>query len=165
MLKNKNLSLVILAGGEGTRLKQIIGKKQKCIAKINNKPFLNYILNLYSKYNFKKIFILAGKNSKDVYSLYHKKEYNFIKVVCLKEKKLLGTAGALYKLRNKIDNFILVNGDSILDINLTKFLPKNINTLCKMSLVKNENYVSNKKLSNLKLNKGQVMTTNSTKNI
>ena len=32
-----------------------------------------------------------------------------------------------------------------------------------MSLVKNENYVSNKKLSNLKLNKGQVMTTNSTK--
>ena len=34
-----------------------------------------------------------------------------------------------------------------------------------MSLVKNENYVSNKKLSNLKLNKGQVMTTNSTKNI
>ena len=162
MQKNKNLSLVILAGGEGTRLKQIIGKKQKCIAKINNKPFLNYILNLYSKYNFKKIFILAGKNSKDVYSLYHKKEYNFIKVVCLKEKKLLGTAGALYKLRNKIDNFILVNGDSILDINLTKFLPKNVNTLCKMSLVKNENYVSNKKLSNLKLNKGQVMTTNST---
>ena len=81
----------------------------------------------------------------------------------LKRKKLLGTAGALYKLRNKIDNFILVNGDSILDINLTKFLPKNINTLCKMSLVKNENYVSNKKLSNLKLNKGQVMTTNSTK--
>ena len=48
-------------------------------------PFLNYILNLYSKYNLKN-FYTAGKNSKDVYSLYHKKEYNFIKVVCLKEK-------------------------------------------------------------------------------
>lgn len=64
MLKNKNLSLVILAGGEGTRLKQIIGKKQKCIAKINNKPFLNYILNLYSKYNFKKFLYSLEKTLK-----------------------------------------------------------------------------------------------------
>ena len=39
----KDLSLVILAGGKGTRLKNIIGNKQKCIANINNKPFLDYI--------------------------------------------------------------------------------------------------------------------------
>ena len=34
MLKNKNLSLVILAGGEGTRLKQIIGKNKSVLQKL-----------------------------------------------------------------------------------------------------------------------------------
>ena len=153
----KDLSLVILAGGEGTRLKKIIGNKQKCIVKINNKPFLTYILNLYSKYNFKKIFILVGKKSDEVISFYHKKEFNFIKIICIKEKKLLGTGGALFKIRNKVKNFILVNGDSILDINLEKFLPLNNKAICKMSLIKNKNYLSNKKLSNLNL-KGNIVT-------
>ncbi len=159
----KDLSLVILAGGEGTRLKKIIGNKQKCIVKINNKPFLSYILKLYSRYNFKKIFILVGKKSDEVISLYHKKEFNFIEVICIKEKKLLGTGGALFNIRNKVKNFILVNGDSILDIDLNKFLPLNNNAICKMSLIKNKNYLSNKKLSNLNL-KGNFVTNNNFSN-
>jgi len=153
-----SLSLVILAGGEGSRLKKIIGKKQKCVTKINNKPFLQYILNLYSKYNFKKIYILVGKGSKEVISLYHNKEINFVKVECLIEKKLLGTAGALYKLRNKVEDFMLVNGDSILDIHIDTFLPLEKNFICKMSLIKNTNYFDNNKLSKLQLKKKIVVS-------
>ena len=163
MNKNNSLSLVILAGGEGSRLKKIIGKKQKCIAKINKKPFLDYILNQYSKYNFKKIYILVGKSSDEVISLYHGKEFNFVKIECLAEKKLLGTAGALFKLRNKIEDFILVNGDSVLDIKLNKFLPLKKNFICKMSLVKNKNYLSNKKLSKLNIKKNIVINSDSSK--
>ena len=163
MNKSNSLSLVILAGGEGSRLKKIIGKKQKCIAKINKKPFLDYILNQYSKYNFKKIYILVGKSSDEVISLYHGKEFNFVKIECLAEKKLLGTAGALFKLRNKIEDFILVNGDSVLDIKLNKFLPLKKNFICKMSLVKNKNYLSNKKLSKLNIKKNIVINSDSSK--
>ena len=86
MLTLKKIDLVILAGGEGSRLKNIIGKKQKCIAKVNNRPFLDYVINLYAKYDFNKIYILTGKSSEKVFSLYHNKEYNFIKIKCLKEK-------------------------------------------------------------------------------
>ena len=163
MREKNNLSLVILAGGEGSRLKKIIGKKQKCIAQINKKPFLDYIINQYSKYNFKKIYILVGKSSEEVISLYHGKEFNFVKIECLAEKKLLGTAGALFKLRNKIKDFILVNGDSILDIELNKFFPLNENFICKMSLVTNKNYLSNKKLSKLNIKKKIVINTDSEK--
>ena len=155
-----SLSLVILAGGEGSRLKKIIGKKQKCIAKINQKPFLEYILNQYSKYYFKEIYILVGKGSDEVMSLYHNKELNFIKIICLKEKKLLGTAGALYKLRHKINNFILVNGDSLLDINLNEFLPLQKKFVCKMSLIQNKNYFTNNKLSKLQIRKNVVLNNN-----
>ncbi len=159
----KDLSLVILAGGEGSRLSKIIGNKQKCVANINNKPFLDYILNLYSKYPFKKIYILVGKKSDEVISLYHKKEFNFIKVICLKEKTLLGTGGALYRIRNKVNNFILINGDSILDINLQKFVPINNKYISKISLIKNKNYLSNKKLTNLNL-KANIVTNKCLKN-
>ena len=164
MKKKNNLSLVILAGGKGSRLKDIIGNYQKCIVKINNRPFLNYILNHFSKYNFDKIYILAGKGSSKVYSLYHNKEFNFIKVICLKEKKPMGTGGSLYKLKNKIDNFILVNGDSILDIDVKRFLPRNQNTICKMSLVEKNNYASNKTLSNLNLINKKVVINKNKKN-
>lgn len=160
MKKKNNLSLVILAGGEGTRLKKILGNKQKCIAKIDNKPFLDNILNQYSKYIFDKIYILVGKGSDEVVSLYHGKELNFIKIECLVEKKLLGTGGALFKLRNKVKNFILVNGDSLLDIDINKFLKFEKKFICKMSLVNNQNYLSNTKLSNLNLKKN-IVTINS----
>ena len=150
-MKQKNLSLVILAGGKGSRLKDVIGNYQKCIVKVNNRPFLNYLLNKFSKYNFDKIYILAGKGSSKVFSLYHNKIFNFIKVICVKEKIAMGTGGSLYKLKNKLKNFILMNGDSILDLDIKKFIPKDQNVICKMSLVHNKNYISNNKLSNLNL--------------
>ena len=62
-MTKKDLSLVILAGGEGTRLKKVIGNKQKCIVKVNNRPFLDYILNSYSVINFKKIYILINNQN------------------------------------------------------------------------------------------------------
>ena len=79
--------------------------------------------------------------------------------MCLKERKLLGTGGALYRIRNKVNNFILINGDSILDIDLQSFLPNNNQYICKMSLIKNKNYFSNKKLSSLNL-RANIVTNN-----
>ncbi|MEO8819935.1 MAG: NTP transferase domain-containing protein, partial [Ginsengibacter sp.] len=41
---------IILAGGLGTRLKSVISDVPKCMAPINGKPFLHYLLeNLKSK--------------------------------------------------------------------------------------------------------------------
>ena len=59
----KNIKyLVILAGGQGTRIKNYLKKKPKPMVKILNKNFLFYLIKHYSKYNFKKIIILANIN-------------------------------------------------------------------------------------------------------
>ena len=84
----------------------------------NKINFLQYLLNLYSKYNFEKIYILTGYKSKFIISKYHKKRINFSLVECIKEKKKLGTGGTLSLLPKTINDFVLVNGDSLLDINL-----------------------------------------------
>ena len=149
MYKYQNTDLVILVGGKGKRLKSITNLPKPLI-KINNKPFIRYLLNFYTKYNFRKIYLITSYKSEEFFLKFHKKIINSVQVECLKEKKPLDTAGALNTIRNKISKkFILINGDSFLnfDISKVKILNKN-----KLILIRNKNYHSNKKLSNLFLN-------------
>ena len=152
-LKSNKLDLVILVGGKGTRIKQYLKGLPKPMAKFNNKYFIEYLIQNFSKYNFNKIYILTGYRSQSIIKKFDKKSYNFIKIECLKEKKLLGTGGALYNLKKKkINDFVLLNGDTIFDINL-KHLIKSIkkNALASIALIKNTSNKKNKKLNNLKL--------------
>ena len=83
----KKIDLVILAGGKGRRTKNFLNNRPKPIVSFNKINFLQYLLNLYSKYNFKKIYILTGYKSKFIISKYHKKRINFLRVECIKEKQ------------------------------------------------------------------------------
>lgn len=51
---------VILAGGAGTRLRPFTLKNPKPLIKINNKPFLEYLINLLKDNGIKEIIILTG---------------------------------------------------------------------------------------------------------
>ena len=121
--KINNVDLVILAGGKGTRIKKKLGKYPKPMLKFNTKHFIQYILNNTSKYNFKRIIILCGYRHKIFFQKYHNKIINFTKIICVKEKKLLGTGGALMNLKKlNVKDFILINGDTIFDIDLNLLL-------------------------------------------
>ena len=56
----KNLDLVILAGGKGTSIKKYLHNNPKPMVKFNEIFFLQYLINIYSKYPSNKIFILTG---------------------------------------------------------------------------------------------------------
>ena len=113
------VDLVILAGGKGTRIKHLLGSQPKPMAQFNEKFFIEYIIQNLSKYNFENIYILTGYKSEIIFKKFHNKKYNFTNITCVKEKKPMGTGGALYSLKKrKINDFILVNGDTIFDIDL-----------------------------------------------
>ena len=119
----KKLDLVILAGGKGSRIKKYLNNKPKPMIEFNKISFLQYLINIYSKYPFRKIFILVGFKSKTIIKKYHKKVFNFTEITCLKERKPMGTGGALINLkRENIKDFVLINGDSIFNIDLVNFL-------------------------------------------
>ena len=147
-----DIDLVILAGGRGSRIKNLLGKYPKPMLKFNGKHFLQYVLNNKSKYNFKRIIILCGFRSNIFFRKYHKKKINLTEIICLKEKRLLGTGGALSNLRKlKVKNFVLTNGDTIFDINinlLVKSLKKN--KIGTVALTQNNKQAS-QKLNNLSL--------------
>ena len=83
----KKIDLVILSGGKGRKIKNFLNNEPKPMVSFNKINFLQYSLNLYSKYNFNKIYILTGYKSKFIISKYHKKRINFSLVECIKEKK------------------------------------------------------------------------------
>ena len=152
-LSNSTLDLVILAGGKGSRIKRYLKGLSKPMSRFNNKYFIEYIVQNFSKYNFNKIYILTGYRSHNIFKRFNKKIYNFTKIECLKEKKLLGTGGALHSLKKKkVKDFILLNGDTIFDINLNDLIKsKKKNTIGSIALIKNNSNKDNKKLNNLKI--------------
>ena len=97
----KHLDLVILAGGLGSRIKHITKNKPKPLIKFGKLSFLNNLLNYFAKYNFNKIFIIAGHKGNLIKRKFHNKIINITKIECILEKKLKGTGGALSELRKK----------------------------------------------------------------
>lgn len=160
----KRVDLVILAGGRGNRISKLTKKIPKPLIKINNIPFIQYLLNYYSKYNLNKIYILTGYRG-DKFLKFHKKLSNLVPIECVREKKKLDTGGAIFQLRNKIkNNFIVINGDSFIDYNVTEFIKKKMKKkiIAKIILTKNNNYLSNNKLSKLTIDKNKLVTSNGT---
>ena len=150
----ENIDLVILAGGKGTRIKELLGVYPKPMVKFNGKHFIQYILNTACKYNFKRIIILCGYRHQILFKRFHKKLINLTEIICIRERELLGTGGALSNLKKlKVQDFVLVNGDTVFDINIDKLISsvgkKQIGIV---ALTKNINQKS-KKLNNLGLKK------------
>jgi NDP-sugar pyrophosphorylase family protein len=124
----KRIDAVILAGGFGTRIKKFTKNKiPKPLLKINKKPFLDYLIQNISKYPINKIYIICGHRGSLIKKKYHNKTINLIKINCIKEKISKGTGHALLSIKNIIKNdFILINGDTLINFNLNIFFKKKI---------------------------------------
>ena len=146
---------VILAGGKGERIKKYLKGKPKPLAKIKNYIFLDLLIKKICKYNIGKLYILAGYKGTLIKKRYHKKKFNFVQIEVIIEKKPLGTAGCLSQLKKRTKNdLIVVNGDTFFDLDISKIINFNLkkNEIF-LSLVKNTNYKSNKKLVFLNVDK------------
>lgn len=155
MIKN----VLIFVGGYGKRLGNLTKKTPKPLLLINNKPFINYLLEKIVKIKPKKIIFLCKYKNSQFLLKYNKKKIKKTFLSCIIEKKKLGTGGSLFNAKKYItNNTLVVNGDTFFNINFNKFnkisLKKNVMFMC---LVKNKIYKSNKKLSQLNIKKKLVI--------
>ena len=121
----KKLDLIILVGGKGSRIKKYLNNNPKPLIKYSNIPFLQLLINYYGKYPFENIFLLTSFKSNKIIEKYHNKFHNLIKITCINEKIATGTGGAIFNIKHKLKNdFILMNGDSFLDVDLSNFFLK-----------------------------------------
>lgn len=113
---------IILAGGFGTRLKSVVDDVPKPMAMIGNKPFLTYILDQLQVSNCKKAVMAVGYKHEAIID-YFGKSYKSIALEYSIEDKPLGTGGAILNAANLISspNFLVLNGDSYFNIDLSDF--------------------------------------------
>jgi D-glycero-alpha-D-manno-heptose 1-phosphate guanylyltransferase len=113
------LQAVILAGGLGTRLREIVMDRPKSLAVINGKPFLEYQIEFLKKYEITDIVICIGYLGKKVERQFLDGKKYGVSVTYSRERNQLGTGGALKNARALLDNrFFVLNGDTIFLTNL-----------------------------------------------
>lgn len=111
---------VILAGGLGTRLDERTKLVPKPMLDIGGRPFLDTLIDELVRYDvFDEILLLAGHKAEIVETHYGSATRGRAKILVSREVEPLGTGGALVHARDLLhDRFLLLNGDSLFDINL-----------------------------------------------
>jgi D-glycero-alpha-D-manno-heptose 1-phosphate guanylyltransferase len=114
--------VIILAGGFGTRLKQMVDEIPKSMAPIGDKPFLTFVFEHLLKFKIEKAIIAAGYKHEHILS-YFGNSYKGIKLIYSIENKPLGTGGAILKATQAIASSYcyVLNGDTCFNIDFLAF--------------------------------------------
>lgn len=121
--KKINLPVVIMAGGQGSRLKPLTNVLPKPLIPIGDKTLIEDIMDSFAKFACKKFYISVNYRA-DFIKYYlnnlsdHKYDLNFFE-----ETKPLGTAGSLHLLEGKINStFFVTNCDILIDQDYSEIL-------------------------------------------
>ena len=116
------MDVIILAGGFGTRLINEINGLPKCLAPINNKPFLFYLLEYLKKFKFDQYIFALGFRSELVID-YLNENFSDLDLIYSVEANPLGTGGAIKVALNfaNTSQVIALNGDSFFNIDYNHF--------------------------------------------
>lgn len=117
------MDAIILAGGFGTRLRSVVSDVPKPMALVANKPFLSYLLEYLSKYQINSVVLCTGYKH-EVIESYFSTSYKNINIKYSVEEEPLGTGGAIKKAFELIesDSALVLNGDTLFNIEFTEFL-------------------------------------------
>ncbi len=112
------MKAVILAGGEGARLKPFTDALPKPMLPIAAKPLLEINIEYLKQWGFDEIILAISYKKESITHYFGDGRRLGIKITYSEEKEPLGTAGAVKKLAEKIDGtFVVVLGDGLADIN------------------------------------------------
>ena len=120
----KNIDVaVIMAGGKGSRLLSITNDEiPKPMVPVDGKPLLEYQVEKLKTYGIKKIVMIVGHLGEKIVDHFKDGKDFGVEIDYIFEKEPLGTAGAFYYLKDKIDakDFMLVFGDIFFDMDFDR---------------------------------------------
>ena len=113
---------IILAGGKGTRLRPYTVSLPKPLMPVGDYPILEIMILQLARRGFSKI-TLAVNHQADLIKAYFGNGKRFgVEIFYSLEKKPLGTIGPLGFINDLNENFLVINGDILTDLNFEKLL-------------------------------------------
>jgi dTDP-glucose pyrophosphorylase len=135
-LIEKPNTVVIMAGGLGSRMGELTTDCPKPMLKLGDKPLLEMIIESFKQHGFKR-FILSVNYKAEIIENYFKSGEDWdVQISYIKEKFRMGTAGSLTLISEKLQqSFIVMNADVLTKVNFSEFLnahekSKKMATMC-----------------------------------
>jgi mannose-1-phosphate guanylyltransferase/phosphomannomutase len=111
---------VIMAGGEGTRLRPLTSNQPKPLMPLVNRPMMEHIVRLLKRHGFEDIVVTVAFLPQTIRSYFGDGAEFGVRMVYATEETPLGTAGSVRNAKDELDEtFLVISGDVLTDIDLS----------------------------------------------
>ena len=113
------MKAVIMAGGEGTRLRPLTSTQPKPMMPIANRPMMEHIVQLLKRHGFDDIVVTVAFQANAIRTYFGDGSEFGVRMVYATEENPLGTAGSVRNAMAELDEpFLVISGDVLTDIDL-----------------------------------------------
>lgn len=111
-----------MAGGKGTRIAEIRSDVPKPMIKVCGKPILEWQIEGLRNQGLKDITLVIGHLGTVIKEYFGDGSHFGVNISYFEETEPLGTAGALFKMSELVEDFLLMCGDVILNVDFNRFI-------------------------------------------
>jgi mannose-1-phosphate guanylyltransferase/phosphomannomutase len=115
---------VVMAGGEGTRLRPMTANQPKPLLPVVNKPIMEHVLRLLQRHGFTETVVTVQFLAALVRNYFGDGEEIGMALSYATEEMPLGTAGSVKNAQDALrdERFLVISGDALTDIDLTELV-------------------------------------------
>jgi mannose-1-phosphate guanylyltransferase / phosphomannomutase len=118
------LKAVVMAGGEGTRLRPMTANQPKPLLPVANRPIMEHVLRLLKKHGFEETVVTVQFLAAMVRNYFGDGEDVGMSLQYATEEMPLGTAGSVKNAEDALrdDSFLVISGDALTDLDLSEMV-------------------------------------------
>jgi len=123
------MKAVIMAGGEGTRLRPLTSNQPKPMLPMANRPMMEHVVELLRTHGFDDIVVTVAFMANAIRSYFDDGSEFGVRMVYATEETPLGTAGSVRNAQAQLDErFLVISGDVLTDIDLGAVVDDHVRT-------------------------------------
>ena len=117
------MKAVVMAGGEGTRLRPLTSNQPKPMVPIIGKPCMEHILDLLRRHRMNEVVVTLAFMPQAIRSYFGDGESLGLDIDYSVEEQPLGTAGSVKLAQERLEEtFLVISGDALCDVDLTELV-------------------------------------------
>jgi len=117
------MKAVVMAGGEGTRLRPLTSNQPKPMVPVVGKPCMEHILELLREHGMSDVIVTVAFLPQAIRSYFGQGESLGMQIGYSVEESPLGTAGSVRLAARQLDEtFLVISGDALCDVDLSKLV-------------------------------------------
>jgi mannose-1-phosphate guanylyltransferase/phosphomannomutase len=117
------MKAVIMAGGEGTRLRPLTSNQPKPMMPLANRPMMEHIVRLLKEHGFDEIVVTLAFLPQAIRTYFGDGSEFGVRMVYATEETPLGTAGSVLNARQELtERFLVISGDVLTDFDLSEIV-------------------------------------------